>query len=313
MECLPVNTRKDYLKKSWPWIQTLLIFIVVGYFGQKLSQGWVEHRAVLSHFDGGFFLLAMLVLAMAFPLLPVASKLTAGLFKVDLSMKTSFQNYFYSQAGKYLPGGIWSYLGRVYLFHKEGISKRLAFSITLLELLFLCVSGAFCFLISVYFWKQVPDFLLMLSILAFFAASLCALFPFYQNMPSKILNRLGLHTGLSFRPKKFGFILVIYVFFWELVGLGFYYLTLALGPSPSNMILLFAGIYPLAWMMGKLIFFMPAGIGVRESALVYLLGFFLSTSQSLWVSVVSRIWWIAAEVLCATMVLAWSQLSRNKT
>ncbi len=306
------ETKRGPFKRGWPWVQGLLILSVIVYFGQKLSDGWAENQAVLSHFDGIVFLFAMLILALTFPLLPVASKLTAELFHVDLSMKKSFQSYFYSQAGKYLPGGIWAYVGRVYLFHKAGINKRSAFAITLMETLFLCLSASFCFLISAYFWRQLPGFVWMLGLAAFFSFALCAMFPFFKNLSSPVLSRLGLHFDLAFKPKKLGLILMIYVCFWEGLGLGFYYLTTAMTQVSPNMALILSGIYPLAWMMGKLVFFMPAGIGVREGALVYLLGFFLSTNQAIWISVVSRFWWIAAEALCLVSVLVWSFFSQSK-
>ena len=127
MECPPKNIVQDdgkgmittTWKKAWPWFQGLLILIVIVYFSQELSKGWAENQDALSHFDGALFLLAMLILSMTFPLLPVASKLTAELFHINLSMNLSFRSYFYSPAGKYLPGGIWAYVGRVYLFQQE--------------------------------------------------------------------------------------------------------------------------------------------------------------------------------------------------
>lgn len=319
MESQPINSLetewieviKAYWKKAWPWFQAALIFITIAIFGQMLFESWVENQALLNQFDHSLFLFATLVLSLSFSLLPLASKLTGTLFHVDLSMKKSFQSYFYSQAGKYLPGGIWAYIGRAYLFHKAGISKKTAFSITLMETLFLCISGAFCFLISVYFWKQIPGFILWLAVAVFFTFSFCALFPFLTSLSTPVLSRLGLKFDLSFQAKKLGLILFIYICFWEGLGFGFYYLTMATNPVSTNMVLILAGIYPLAWIMGKLVFFMPAGIGVREGALVYLLGFFLTSNQAIWLSVISRFWWIAAEALCMTMVFAWSFFLKN--
>ncbi len=311
------NKDKESVRSIWhkskPYLQALLILIAIVYFAQKLSQGWDENLAILSHFDGALFLLALLILALAFPLLTVASKLSAELFQVNLSMRLSFQSYFYSQAGKYLPGGIWAYVGRVYLFNKQGINKKTAFSMTLMEVLFLCVSGLFCFLMSAYFWQQRPDFILRLSIIAFIAFTLCTLFPFFSPFSSKLLSRFGFQFNLTFQPKKLALILLIYICFWQLVGLGFYVLMSALTQVSTNMIFILAGIYPLAWIMGKLVFFMPAGIGVREGALLYLLVFFLNANQALWVSVVSRLWWIVAEALCVGLVFGWSLLSERKT
>jgi len=300
-------------KKAWPWLRGLVFILAALYLGQKLIEGWSEKKMVFGHFNSKLFIFSTIILSLAFPLLPITSKMTAELFHVNLPMKVSFQSYFYSQIGKYLPGGIWSYVARVYFFHKEGINKREAFYITILELIFLCISGFFCFLISFYFWKKIPDISLILSSITFLLVTLCAFSPYFYKIIPAVLRRFGFRFDLKCTPKKIGLILIIYICFWEMVGVGFYFLIISITPFSWEMILVFGGVYPLAWIMGRLIFFMPAGIGIREGALVYLLSFFLAPTQAVWISLVSRLWWVVAELFCALIVLTYGLLSRAKT
>jgi len=309
---IALKTMKPGWRKASACLKGLTALMLGAYFWKILSAAWAEHQSVFRHFEGKAFFFSTLVLAAALSLLPLASKYSASLFMVHLPLRKSFQSYFYAQAGKYLPGGIWSYVGRVYLFHREGISKRTAFSMTLLEVLLLCLSGVVCFLIALYFWAEAPNALWVLSTIAFLAFVLC-ISAFFWTRPLPLFSeRFGFHPDLAFQPGKLGLLLLVYVCFWEISGLAFYALTESMAPASMNRALAFAGIYPFAWILGKLAVFMPAGIGVREGALVYLLGFFLSPEEALWVSVLSRGWWIAAEGLCLLAVLLWSAFEQGR-
>src|SRR5690606_40874765 len=60
-----------------------------------------------------------------------------------------------------------------------------------------------------------------------------------------------------------------------------------------------AGAYALAWTLGVLFVFAPAGIGVRELVLTAALSPVLSPGAALLVAALSRLVMTAADVLCA--------------
>jgi uncharacterized membrane protein YbhN (UPF0104 family) len=57
------------------------------------------------------------------------------------------------------------------------------------------------------------------------------------------------------------------------------------------------GIFAGAWVIGFLSFLAPGGLGVREGILVYLLGFYLPSHVAIVVTLLSRLWVTAAELM----------------
>jgi hypothetical protein len=58
-----------------------------------------------------------------------------------------------------------------------------------------------------------------------------------------------------------------------------------------------AAIFSLAWTVGFVVFFAPAGLGVRETVLSLLLSTFLPVSQAVSIALLSRIAWIVTEAI----------------
>lgn len=300
---------KNQVYASLRWI---VFSLVVFYFGERLIESWHQQKAVLKDIDMAGFFFSMMILSFGFFLLPLASGQTAAVFSQKISLLKSCQGYFYAQTGKYLPGGIWTYVGRVYLFNQQGLKKGMALSITMLELLLLTVSGFISFLASLPFWRHPPDFTadLLLSGLGFSIFIFFLAFVYEKKRPSSAFKTL--QSSVKANLKAISFIFLLYLCFWALVGLGFYLMADAMLSIPVKMLLVLWGLYPLVWIFGKAVFFVPAGIGVREGALVYFLNYYMLPDQSVWVSVISRFWWVLAELFCLVVVFTWSALCRNK-
>ena len=83
---------------------------------------------------------------------------------------------------------------------------------------------------------------------------------------------------------------------WILVGTAFVMLVQAIDPVPMLQLPFVAASFALAWTVGFLALFAPAGIGVREVALIALLENVMPTGTAVIVAVLSRLWWILAEL-----------------
>jgi uncharacterized membrane protein YbhN (UPF0104 family) len=70
-----------------------------------------------------------------------------------------------------------------------------------------------------------------------------------------------------------------------------------------------AAVFALAWTVGFVVFFAPAGLGVRESVLSLLLSTFLPVSQAVSIALLSRIAWVVVEAIWI-LISIW--LSRDK-
>lgn len=299
-------------KRKWFWVKAAVVSLILFYLGRKFAEGWSVPQASLRDINVADFIFSILILSLALALLPLASKMTAEILNRKISFSKSYQAYFYSQLGKYVPGGVWSYVGRVYLLNQQGVEKQIALLITLLEVFFLSLSGVVCFLLSAFFWKTIPHFIIGLLWVGLVIVLSLLFSPF-------VLRKIGSYVGgtvdlTDFRnkSKEVSLLLLVYTCFWGMVGIAFYQMIEAVIPIPFKMVLVLWGLYPLAWIVASFVFFIPAGIGVREGALVYLLNFYLPPHQSIGISLVSRIWWILAELFCSVLVLTWGLFHREK-
>jgi hypothetical protein len=92
-------------------------------------------------------------------------------------------------------------------------------------------------------------------------------------------------------------VLLTSLIFWLGVGAAFLQLVRAVNPSTTLTWLQATSIFSLAWCVGFVIFFLPAGFGARELILSYLLSRFILTGDALAVTLLARFWWMAAEAL----------------
>jgi hypothetical protein len=89
----------------------------------------------------------------------------------------------------------------------------------------------------------------------------------------------------------------LHLLIWLGYGLAFYLFTKALYPMPWEWLPVWAGIFAGAWVLGFLSLLAPGGLGVREGVLLYLLGFYLPSHVAIVVTLLSRLWVTAAELM----------------
>jgi len=187
--------------------------------------------------------------------------------------------YGYSQIGKYLPGNVLHFAGRHVLGMAAGYRHaRLIYS-TILELALLLVSG------------------LLLTLL--------------------LLPVLGLHHGLAALAYALVFVLVyvglklrssihlshalaLHSLFLLLTGILFVLVLALIDPAfdwslRSAMLILAA--YVLAWLIGMLTPGAPAGLGIREVVLLFLLGPIVNQSELLLAILLSRVVSLTGDLL----------------
>jgi len=87
------------------------------------------------------------------------------------------------------------------------------------------------------------------------------------------------------------------VLMWLLLGLQAWLLLREIAPGPDANYVIATGAFALAWLVGFLVVIAPAGAGVREAALVALLGSVATGPQALSLALVSRFVMTAADAI----------------
>jgi hypothetical protein len=101
-------------------------------------------------------------------------------------------------------------------------------------------------------------------------------------------------------------LLALNVLSWLTYGTAFWMLLASVSDLPLSTLPATVGIHALTFVAGYAAFFMPAGLGVRESALALLLGPYFPSGVAVTLSAFTRLWTIAAEI--GTMIVSLSIL-----
>lgn len=217
-----------------------------GYAGQidfrKLGLGGYAAMAALA----GLYGASNLLLALGWHRL-------LGHLGVPVSRFWAIDAYAISQLAKYVPGNIFQFAGRQAIGVAAGIGNGPLAKSTAYELAFLIIGGAlFSPLVLPLIVANAPAWLDLTSFVVVMASALW----------------LATSVGADFAMAA-----VFYVAFLALSGLVFAAaFGLAGGSGEFGLHPAIAGAYVLAWLVGLVTPGAPAGIGVREAVLLFLLG-----------------------------------------
>jgi uncharacterized membrane protein YbhN (UPF0104 family) len=104
------------------------------------------------------------------------------------------------------------------------------------------------------------------------------------------------------------FLLVFHGFIWLTYGVAFTLFWSALFPLDMRDLPRLSGAFAGAYAIGFLSLLTPSGLGVREGALVFFLSGAYPPAVVAVVALLSRLWLIAAELLCTAVVLVVGQV-----
>jgi glycosyltransferase 2 family protein len=220
-----------------------------------------------------------------------------------LSPNAVIEGYALSFLPRYIPGSIWGYLSRnEWLAQTHGVGYGTSTTASLLEAAMLLVTAG---VLGVLYWlpNQLAGWLsapgqLLVAVVGIGSAWVAwRLVPWVTTRLGKKRISLEIQQGQSLG--LWGATCFLYVAFWGLQGGA----LLAIAQALCGDFVLGLGAataaFGLAWAIGFLIVFVPAGLGVREWTLSALLVAFatLEPGQATLIAVVSRFGLIVAEVI----------------
>ena len=218
--------------------------------------------------------------------------------------------------GKYIPGRIWQFVGRLYFFSHMGVSKGKIVMIAILEQYLLLVSAfvvfAICYLASPGLFGNFYVPYLKYIVAAGLLVGLVSLHPknisFWTRLLAKVTHSQFVQVSFSFRSLLV--VLSLYLIYWMITGLSVLFLAKGGVSIPSSFILFIAGVNAVAYVVGYLSLVTPNGLGIREGVLTYLLETILLEGFGAMVSIASRLMLIACEIgyfLIAFFLYKWEE------
>lgn len=260
--------------------------------------GWLLYRAradvaeMLQRTSPGLLLASAGAMIAAKFLLAENARIAAVRCGIELHFATAARLYNLSQLGKYIPGGVWQFVGRGAAYRHRGASYAAIRDTLLVESLWVvagaatagvALTGPALVELGRHGLQGAPaGWWLLLSFLGLLIA-LVALLRWkeaairYLRLALPDLRVLAVQAGI-----------------WCLLGTAFWLLALAFGLSLPPMFA--AGLFALAYALGFLVLFAPAGLGVRDAVLTFGLLAYAPAAEALAVSVLARALYLLVDV-----------------
>jgi hypothetical protein len=206
-----------------------------------------------------------------------------------------------SNLAKYIPGSVWGYVSRVYLgegLTAAGVGVSVVWEVGTAIVASLLLTAA----VLPFYPGNVPE---VVWRLVFVVALFCfaGLLPPVSNRWIHLVRRGPVERPLpSFRWRDFFLYLVSAFGTHILVGTAFFLFTRSLLDVHWSAWWSFVGMWSFSATAGLLVILVPYGLGVKEGLLALLLQPFLPLESAVLVSLASRLWTIAGELVAAGLV-----------
>lgn len=283
-------------------LQRILTVVLVGviffFLVRSLIANWTQIPFTELRFNVLYIIISFVCLAAYFALL---SRGWSSII-TELGSRVSYGRAFWivstSQIAKYVPGGIWYTVGRVYLARSEKVKEEIGLLSVVFETFLLMLTNLIIFLVTINF-IQGETYLNPLLSVTFIAVILILLYP-------PLLNKL-LNLGLRILKKpaielhaRYLSILKISTFFfalWIAQITGYFFLINSIYPIGLSQLSNLAAAYTLSWITGFIVLFAPGGLGVREGMMALVLSSILPLPLAIAISFITRVWITIFEVL----------------
>jgi uncharacterized membrane protein YbhN (UPF0104 family) len=220
--------------------------------------------------------------------------------------------YYLSELAKYVPGKIWTAVGRVMMLEKKGVPRLITIASVGVMLIILAVSGVLVSLATLPLWPSLEvagDSRLVILLVALVPIGLAALHPrIFQPVLNWFLRKVEhVEAKVNLRYSSILLLVLYWCGLWVIKGTATYFLLtilpdeiFAAHPLPAYGWLLFSGIMAVSWILGTISPFTPAGLGIAELSIVVLLEslFSIPVGYGTIFAVFIRIWSVVAELIC---------------
>ncbi|MEV6817406.1 lysylphosphatidylglycerol synthase domain-containing protein [Nocardiopsis dassonvillei] len=294
--------------RSSPWVRLALLLVVCVCVGLALRANWEQARDAAAALPLWVLPAAVLTGMAGLTAQMLAWRALLAGMGSPLPRRTAARVMFVGQLGKYLPGSVWAFVAQVELARDWNVPRTRGAAATLLAVGVTVATGLAVAAVALplssaeaarrWWWA-----------LALAPVLLAALHPRVVGWGIRLAARpfarfreVAEAGPLDVRGRSMAAAVGWTLVAWAPLGLHVWLLTWAVGGEALRSLGPAVGAYALAWTLGLLVVFAPAGLGVREAVLVVALAPVVDAGAALVVAVLSRLVMTVADV-------AWAGLS----
>ncbi len=292
--------RKKIIKRV---LQVILIAVIFYFLARNLYVNWnkiVEYDWRINYY---FLVFSWLLSIGGGFLIALGWNLILRVLGGRLNYKRALKIFFITDLAKYIPGKVWTMVGKVYMCKEEGVPVAVTSTSVVIQPLIQVISGLLIFLLSLPFWTKTSDFI---NNLYFFflliPIGLLFLHPVIMTKPLNFVLRKLKQKPIELKIKYSHILLILLLWcgLWVLGGITYYFLIISVHPFPLSNLPVTIGIFAIA---GVSQFLTPSGIGVLEGMLTVLLGLYFPLPVAILIALLTRVWKTVSELVCVAITV----------
>ncbi len=285
-------------------IAKFLVPLVVAFFvGRVILENWEQVRAAEWSVRPAYLAASFVLCGAWYVFRPYGWNVILRGFGSEAPFPAVFRMCRKAELSRYVPGGVWQFVSRVYLLKQWNVSAGACLAATILDLFLATLAS-----LVPASWTLQQAFAEFRAyhrvvLFAFPAVSVLFVHPKLLNWWAGFLaKRLGQSwTPLELPWRSLLGIWALYVAGWLLFAAGVVLFVNGVLRAPEGASTYIGSSYTVAWLVGTLTMIAPGGMGIREGALGLLLSRVLPTGPAFTLAVGIRLCTLLVEI--ATLAL----------
>lgn len=302
-----------------------ITLLILFFLGRALYTSWsqVVESGFQFNFNAPLLIISLILLVVARGFAVEAWRRILIALGEYITFTLGMRVWFISNLARYIPGNVWQVAAMISMVEEKGVSKTNAL---ISQIIYTAIALGIAGLTGLYFvlvqpqilngifdvarlpyiqfapWVGAVGFIVLITI---FSA------PHSYRLIVSIAARLT-HRELMAPDHTFARGLVPPLFsvaMWITNGIAFYLFAASITPVPLTQLAAFVAMNAAAYWIGYVSFITPSGLGFREAALALMLAVFFPTPIAIALSLVTRLWSTAGELL--GVVTIWGMPSRK--
>lgn len=248
----------------------LIVYLVARYFRNNITQIYEFPKI------NGLFLSLTIVILIGIQIIVVwIFKYLLKIYGESCAFPEVFYSYYYPILTKYLPGKAWHQIGKVILLNQFGVSRSKSITIAFLEQIFVVYTGII--ISTPLLLKIISPVWTLIILIGSTAITLLTIV--YQDrffvLTNRVMHLFGIQKRLTFTARlhfqNVVILVLFYIIYWILLGVFFQLCIKSINPGVHIGWSTSIGAFAASWILGFIAPIAPAGIGVREGVMIFLL------------------------------------------
>lgn len=285
-------------------VRWLVVAAIFAFIGRGIVDGWEELTEAHLSFRVAWLLASIVLLGLYMIGRALVWHYLTTLLGCAIPVAQAIMAWFHSQLGKYLPGKVFLYLGRLHYYtrHGQGAGRvSLAFG---LELVATFSASILTVLIAALTIESSRIDALRPAMAGALAIFLLILHPRILTIVIEIAARILRRKPfpITLRYVELLRFVALYMVNWIVFGLSLYAFINSFFAIAPNSVLFLAGAFSLASLLGMVAILVPSGLGVREGVLGVFLIQLMPQPVALAAALAARIWFTMVELVGVAIV-----------